>query len=125
MDRGYPGGGQRCAGKRHERGWAAQPRAAALAVVARRNDVGNVCSRHATKPRASAPLGTDVSLVWSRIGDKVDERYHDVARRHGIGQPGTTLELYDSGDLRANRANARKAATRRAPGGAARLSASF
>ena len=48
-----------------------------------------------------------------------------LIEQHGIGQPGTTLELYDSGDLRANRANARKAATRRAPGGAARLSASF
>lgn len=49
----------------------------------------------------------------------------DICDQHGVGQPGTTLELYDSGDAKGTKAKARKAATRRAPLGSSRLSASF
>ncbi|HEY6870013.1 MAG TPA: hypothetical protein VI199_09695 [Novosphingobium sp.] len=49
----------------------------------------------------------------------------DLIAQHGIGQPGVSLELYDSGDLKANRAKAKRDAARRAPLGASRLSASF
>ncbi|MBC2653695.1 hypothetical protein H7F50_17870 [Novosphingobium flavum] len=48
-----------------------------------------------------------------------------LCEQHGVGQPGATLELYDSGDARDTRAKAKRAATRRAPGGTARLSASY
>ncbi|MBC2670780.1 hypothetical protein ACFOON_06110 [Novosphingobium piscinae] len=48
-----------------------------------------------------------------------------IIEQHGVGQPGTSLELYDSGDLRAARTQAKRAAARRAPSGATRLSASF
>ena len=49
----------------------------------------------------------------------------DLLAQHGIGQPGNSLELYDSGDIKANRAKAKRDAARRAPMGASRLSASF
>ncbi|MDE2619637.1 MAG: hypothetical protein KGL54_05690 [Sphingomonadales bacterium] len=48
-----------------------------------------------------------------------------IRDQHGVGQPGATLELYDSGDVRETRAKAKRAATRRAPAGTPRLSASF
>lgn len=41
-----------------------------------------------------------------------------ICEQHGVGQPGAALELYDSGDVGATRAKAKRDATRRAPSGA-------
>lgn len=48
-----------------------------------------------------------------------------LIEQHGVGQPGATLELYDSGDAKGTAAKARRAATRRAPSTPARMSASW
>lgn len=47
-----------------------------------------------------------------------------IIERHGVNEPGSSLELYDSGNAADTRSKARRAATRRPPSGA-RLSATY
>ena len=75
--------------------------------------------------------GVDETIIgrWSvqHLEDpaELDAFKQAIVEQHGVNAPGSTLELYDSGDAKATRAQARRAASRRVPGGAARLSASF